>query len=69
MVSILPVLLKVLEQAVFNQVIEYLNINKILHPDSHAYQAKHNTETDMISAYDKWVGAVDEGLLCGVVLH
>ena len=66
-VALVPVLSKILERAVLNQMIKYLETNRIIHPNSHAYRQHHNTETALISMYDNWVRAVDRGELCGVV--
>ena len=62
-----PVLSKVLEHVVHNQMIEYLESNNLIHPNSHGYRQHHNTETALISMYDSWVRALDRGELCGVV--
>ena len=67
-VAILPVFSKVLERVVFNQIIEYLSSNNLLHPSHHAYRANHNTTTALIQMYDEWVTAYDDGELSGVCL-
>ena len=67
-VSILPIFSKVLERVVFNQIIQYLNSNNLLHPSHHAYRANHNTTTALIQMYDTWVNAYDDGELSGVCL-
>ena len=66
-VAMVPVLSKVLERVVHNQMIEYLESNNLIHPNSHGYRQHHNTETALISMYDSWVRALDRGELCGVV--
>ena len=66
-VAIVPVLSKVLERAVHNQMIQYLEENQMIHPNSHAYRQWHNTETALISMHDTWVRSVDRGESCGVV--
>ena len=44
-VALLPVLSKVLERIIFDQIMAYLNNYDLLHPNQHAYRANHNTTT------------------------
>ena len=67
-VAIVPILSKILERVIFNQVIEYLNTNNLLHPSHHAYRAEHNTTTALIQMYDGWLQAVESGELAGVCM-
>ena len=67
-VDIVPILSKILERAVFNQLIAYLNENNLLHPNHHAYRAGHNTTTALIQMYDGWLKAVEAGQLAGACL-
>ena len=67
-VAIVPILSKILERAVFNQMIDYLNLNDLLHPNHHAYRAQHNTTTALVQMYDSWLQAVESGQLAGVCL-
>ena len=67
-VAIIPILSKILERVIFNQVIEYLNTNNLLHPNHHAYRAEHNTTTALIQMYDGWLQAVESGQLAGVCM-
>ena len=57
-----------LERAIFNQLIEYLKTNNLLHPNHHAYRPGHNTTTALIKMYDGWLKAVDSGKLAGACL-
>ena len=65
-VAIVPILSKVLEKAIFIQMITYLDENNLLHPNHHAYRANHNTTTALIQMYDTWREAVEAGTLAGV---
>ena len=65
-VAIIPIFSKILERIVFNQMIEYVTANQLLHPNHHAYRAHHNTTTALIQLYDVWVEAVQNGELAGV---
>ena len=44
-VALLPVLSKLLEKAVFNQLVEYLEDNDLVHPNLHGSRASHSTAT------------------------
>ena len=65
-VAILPVLSKLLERAVFTQMISYFESNNLLHPNHHGFRANHNTTTALIQMYDAWVEAMDRGEATGV---
>ena len=67
-VALLPILSKVLEKAVFAQMVTYLESNQLVHPNLHGSRAEHNTSTALIQMYDKWVEDVDDGKLVGVLL-
>ena len=67
-VAIIPILSKVLERVMFNQIIKYLSENNLLHPNHHSYRQHHNTTTALIQMYDTWITAVDAGELAGVCL-
>ena len=65
-VAILPVLSKLLERAVFVQIIDYFEHHKLLHPSHHGFRANHNTTTALLQMYDTWVEAMDKGEATGV---
>ena len=44
-VALLPVLSKILEKAVFNQLVQYLEENSLIHPNLHESRAGHSTGT------------------------
>ena len=66
--SLLPVLSKVLERAVFVQIEEYIEENKLLHPSHHGGRASHSTTTAMIEMHDQWAEAVDRGDMVGCMM-
>ena len=66
-VALLPILSKVLEKVVFSQLVEYLELNNLIHPNLHGSRAGHNTSTALIQLYDKWVEEVEEGKMVGVL--
>ena len=67
-VAILPIFSKVLERVIFNQILQYLSSNNILHPSHHAYRSGHNTTTALIQMYDTWINAYEDKELSGVCL-
>ena len=67
-VAIVPILSKILERAIFDQITKYLDHNGLLHPNHHAYRAQHNTTTALVQMYDGWLQAVEAGQMAGVCL-
>ena len=65
-VAILPIFSKLLERAVFLQMIDYFESNNLLHPNHHGFRANHNTTTALLQMYDTWVEAMDRGEATGV---
>ena len=53
-VALLPILSKILEKAVFLQIVEYLDSNNLLSPNHHGCRSGHNTATALIQMYDQW---------------
>ena len=67
-VSLLPILSKVLERVIFNQLVNYLDTNCLVHPNHHGSRAGHSTATALIQMYDTWVEEVDCGNMVGVIM-
>ena len=67
-VALLPILSKFFENAVFVQIEEYIEKNKLLHPINHGGRDKHSTTTAIIEMYDQWLNAVDEGNMVGCTM-
>ena len=67
-VALLPILNKILEKAVFLQLIRYLDDNKLLHPNHHGSHHSHNTATALIQMYDQWIEEMEDGKLVGVMM-
>ena len=66
-VALLPILSKVLEKVVFCQLVDYLEKNRLIHPNLHGSRAGHNTSTALNQLYDRWVEEVEEGNMVGVL--
>ena len=64
-VASLPILSKVLEKAVFLQVMDYMDSYQLLHPNHHGFRTGHSTTTCLIQLYDTWVEALDQGKYTG----
>ena len=67
-VAILSPLSKVLERAVYDQIYNYFDRNKLLHPSLHGYRKNMSTSTALLSMYNKWAKSASEGKITGVVL-
>ena len=67
-VALLPVLSRVVENALFSQLSNYLETNSLLHPNYHGGRKWHNTTTALIQMHDEWLAAAEEGLMTGVMM-
>ena len=47
---------------------EYLEKNKLIHPNHHGGRQGHSTATALIQMYDQWVEEVEKGKMVGVML-
>ena len=63
-----PILSKVLERAMFQQLVNYMDNNKIFNPSHHAYRSFHSTTTAMLQMYTTWLEALEEGDMAGVCM-
>ena len=59
---------KILEKAVFLQVVAYLDKIKLLHPNHHGCRSGHNTATALIPMYEQWTDEVESGQMVGVMM-
>ena len=67
-VAILPVLSKVLERVIFEQIVDHFNANGLFHPNHHGFRKDHNTCTALLQMQDGWSEAVDKGQYSGVCM-
>ena len=67
-VALLPIFSKILEKAIFLQLVEYLDANALLHPNHHGSRHHHNTATALIQMYDQWLEEVEEDMMVGVMM-
>ena len=61
-ISVLPVIGKLFEKAIFNQVYTYLNDNKLLSKYQSGFRPMHSTLTALIDITDNWYLNIDNGL-------
>ena len=59
---------KLVERALFGQVVRYLEENKLLHPNQHGGREGHSTTTALIEMYDQWVQDMEEGKTVAVLM-
>ena len=67
-VALLPIMSKVLEKAIFVQVMEYIEVNEILHSSHHGSRPWHSTCTAIIEMQNSWINAIERGDLVGVMM-
>ena len=67
-VAILPILSKILERVIFQQVVAHFDENQLFHPNHHGFRQHHNTCTALVQMYDGWVEAAERGELTGVCM-
>ena len=66
--NLLPLPGKVVERAVFSQMAEFLERNRLLHHNHHGGRKGHSTATALIQMYDKWIEELEEGELVGALM-
>ena len=67
-IAIIPIVSKVMERVVFNQMVKYLTRNSLLPPRHHGFRGGHSTTTALIQMVDSWTQMVDSGQLAGVCM-
>ena len=67
-VSILSVVSKILEKAIYVQFEKYLNNNNLLYSQQSGFRSKHSTDTCLIDLMDYLHTNVSEGKYVGMVL-
>lgn len=66
-ISILPVIAKVFEKIIFDQLYSYLSSNDILSKFQSGFRPYHSTLTALLQATEEWFHNMDLGLLSGVL--
>ncbi len=67
-ISILPVLSKLMEKVVFDQISLYFSFNKLNSEFQHAYKKDHSTSTALMQMTDQWMSDIDRKMIVVAVL-
>ena len=67
-VALLPIFSKILERVIYNQLIQYLNTEGLIHPNHHGSRQGHSTATALLQMHDRWVEEVDHGNMVGIMM-
>jgi hypothetical protein len=67
-ISILPVVSKVFERIIHQQLYDYLQKHSILHPVQSGFRPNHTTQDVLVGMVDVWRKALDENKLVGAVM-
>ena len=67
-VALLPIVSKILERAVFVQVVKYFESNQLIHPAHHGFRSMHNTSTALLQMFDTWLEALDNDEVSVVIM-
>ena len=62
-----PTCSKVIEQIVFTQLMDHLEVNNLIYPRQSGFCPKHSTATTLLKIANDWHQALDSGLLVGVL--
>ena len=66
-ISILPIVSKIIEKVIFNQLYEYLISNNLLADVQHGFRPMHSTLTALLEATNNWYLNIDNGLINSVL--
>jgi exonuclease III len=66
-ITVLPVIMKVFEKFVHNQLYQYVKENNILNPFQSGFRPAHSTSTALLDVTEYLYGNMDKGLLTGVI--
>ena len=66
-ISVIPVVAKVFERMIYDQLYHYLTKNNFLSSQQSGFRSLHSTLTALIEATDSWAMDIDRGLVNAVV--
>ncbi len=67
-ISVLPIISKILEKHVHDSLMDYLILYRLLHKTQSGFRPKHSCETALLRMINKWLDAINNGSLIGVVM-
>lgn len=67
-ISLLPILGKIMERIVYEQIQSYFMNNDLITTFQHAYRGKHSTATALTQMVDDWYKDMEERKIIGVVM-
>ena len=66
-ISVLPVVSRLFDKLVYNQLYQYLNENNLLASSQSGFRALHSTITALLKCIDDWYSGLDQGKYVGAV--
>ena len=66
-ISILPVITKIVEKLVFNQLYTFLNDNNIINVNQSGFRPHHSTLSALLNVTEDWLHSMDKGEMIGMV--
>ena len=66
-ISIIPVVAKVFERIVYDQVLAYINNHNLISNCQSGFRGLHSTATALLEATDNWAYNIDSGCVNAVV--
>ena len=66
-ISVLPIVSKLLEKIIYQQLYDYLDKNKLLNTYQSGFRSLHSTMTALLETTNNWSINLDNGVLNGVV--
>ena len=66
-ISVLPVISRLFEKLIYNQLYQFLNENGLLAPEQSGFRALHSTVSSLLKNTDDWYSGIDLGKLVGIV--
>ena len=68
-ISVLPVITRLFEKLVFDQLYRYFDENGFLSPDQSGFRALHSTVTSLLKCTDNWYSGLDTGQMTGLIFN
>ena len=66
-ISVLPMIARLFEKIIFDQLNNYLSKNNLLYWGQSTYRKLHSTATSLIENTEKWNSGMDNGCISGTV--